>query len=175
MLKHYKKAVYKDAKKNNLKQYLDPSFKEIDNKAKMKAYYKKLQWVLYMNKRLKLPNRTMHTSHFEILEKSAKDIKRMKLFNITTFKVDQLTDDHVAMVNTFYNTFIQAQKTNKFRPLEKLTSFRSVLKPDDDKDYKQMESSEMYQSYPTFIDKCKFETREEKLFVLFMMCKSRRS
>jgi hypothetical protein len=51
-----------------------------------------------------------------------------------------------------------------------LNSFRYVLKPDVNEDYKEMESTRLYQRYPKFLDKCKFETHEEKQFVIFMMC-----
>jgi hypothetical protein len=73
------------AKKNNLKQYLDRNYKQIDDLARMKLYYKKLKWVVSKNQMLKLPGRTVFTSHLERQEKSAEDIMKMKLFNITTF------------------------------------------------------------------------------------------
>ena len=66
-------------------------------------------------------------------------------------------------------TFMQAQETKNFRPLEKLRSFKNVLKPDDNKDYKEMGDRKLYKRYPRFFDKLKFDSKEQKLFVIFMM------
>ena len=54
-----------------------------------------------------------------------------------------------------------------------MLSFKTVVKPDDQKDYKKMKTSKLYKSYSKFIDQCKYDCHEEKLFVIFMLCKKK--
>ena len=49
----------------------------------------------------------------------------------------------------------------------KMLSFKTIVKPDDKKDYKKMETSKLYKSYSKLKDQCKYDCHEENLFLIF--------
>lgn len=55
-----------------------------------------------------------------------------------------MTDYHANMVNKFYHTFVEAQKTGNFTALEQLKSFKDVKVGNDSMNYKKMNETFLY-------------------------------
>jgi len=83
--------------------------------------------------------------------------------------MEQMSQAHADMADHLIFTFMQAHETQNFRPLEKLRSFKNVLTPDVNKDYREMRAGKMYRKYPTFLKELKFDSYEQKMFIVFMM------
>jgi len=58
--------------------------------------------------------------------------------------MSKMTDYHANMVNKFYHTFVEAQKTGNFTALEQLKSFKDVKVGNDSMNYKKMNETFLY-------------------------------
>jgi hypothetical protein len=63
-----------------------------------------------------------------------------------------MTEYQVEVVERFLSTFMQAQKTKNFQELEKLYSFKLLIKYDNPKDYRKMKDKKLYHRYPSYLD-----------------------